>query len=182
MIPRTRVFFQDPSSSSLRPPLNFFPLMFPLASPSYTVVSPFHTPYTVLPILINFTKPDGKSGLWQAVRHHEASSKLRRSAIGFLYLSPIIRGASRRERASDWGNGWFRHDMTSTPLCHIIAGGNSRLSNYTASNQALDRADPPDTSQLHFHAVSFSFPSSSREFCSLHVIHIVDLLLFECAV
>lgn len=34
-----------------------------LPSRQNSAVSPFHAPYTVSPILINFTNPDGKSGL-----------------------------------------------------------------------------------------------------------------------
>lgn len=51
--------FQDlPSASyAFLPPATLDSL------PTNNAVSPFHAPYTVSQILINFTNPDGKSGL-----------------------------------------------------------------------------------------------------------------------
>lgn len=141
--------------------------------PPRTAPSPFHPPYTVWPILIKFTNPDGKSGLWQAGCHHEASTKLRLSAIGFLYLVPQLYAACVAARlteggASDWGNdSRFRHDTTSPLSC--LTGRNSRLSSYTASNQRLpDRRFPARTSSLHSHLSLFESPAfigCKRNFC-----------------
>lgn len=59
-----------------------------LPSPAISLLSLPFIPTTfvhnVLPILVKFTKPDSKSGLWQAGRHHRTLSKLRLSDRIFI--------------------------------------------------------------------------------------------------
>lgn len=62
-----------------------------LSSLPSPAISPLSLPFipttfvhNVLPILVKFTKPDSKSGLWQAGRHHRTLSKLRLSDRIFI--------------------------------------------------------------------------------------------------
>lgn len=138
--------FQDlPFSSSTPcwPLLRPSPFSPPLA---HSAVSPFHPLYTVSPILINFTNPDGKSGLWQAGCHHRGIYEItaERDRIFIPPLLPPILYAARRDRGGGLDRGGrerlrerlvqTRHNV-SLVLC--LTGRNSRLSSYTASNQRL---------------------------------------------
>lgn len=56
----------------------------PAISPLFLPFIPTTFVHNVLPILVKFTKPDSKSGLWQAGRHHRTLSKLRLSDRIFI--------------------------------------------------------------------------------------------------
>lgn len=136
----------------------FLPLITLDSLPTNSAVSPFHAPYTVSPILINFTNPDGKSGLWQAGRHHEVSSKLRLSAIGFLYPFPIISwiATGRCMRESDWGNDSFRHGTTSP--CLVSRRG---IRVYRITRHQISRTATVHRSHC-IHAAFSTFPPSKQ--------------------
>lgn len=163
--------FQDLSSTSYASspstpcwPLLSLPLSHPPSSPLpvHSTVSPFHPPYTVSPILINFTNPDGKSGLWQAGCHHEASTKLRLSAIGFLYLSPQLYAAC--VAAPGWGEGGGRAiegttrlDTTRRLPCLVSRGG---IRVYRVTRHQINACRIAASPRIHHALIRASLPSN----------------------
>lgn len=73
--------FFPPTSLDL---LRLSSLPSPAISPLSLPFIPTTFVHNVLPILVKFTKPDSKSGLWQAGRHHRTLSKLRLSDRIFI--------------------------------------------------------------------------------------------------
>lgn len=150
--------FQDFSSTSY----TFLPPATLDSLPTNSAVSPFHAPYTVSPILINFTNPDGKSGLWQA-----ATTRYLRnygSARSDFYTPSQLCRESRlddvrgRER-SDWENDSFRHGTACLP----VSSRGEEFASIELHSTKSAPAGPPLCDRSHcIRSVSSTLRSSRR--------------------